>query len=142
LLHHFKPLIMKHIKSNRKTAAGILLFVFGALLLVQNLNLLNIPVADYLLSWQSIIIFIGIFVIAANPHRKAGYIMVFAGTVFMLSKLLNIETHLIIWPALLIGAGVLTLFKNRFRCNRPVNQHAFIHCKGEEANIRISKRED
>jgi len=41
---------MKHTKSNKKTAAGILLFVFGALLLVQNLNLLNIPVADYLLS--------------------------------------------------------------------------------------------
>jgi len=139
---------MEQTKSNRKIIIGIILFILGAILFAQNLGLINIAITGYIFKWQSILIFIGIFAIAGRPKRKLGYILTMIGIVFWLPVLFNIEAHLIIWPALLIGIGVFTLFRSRFEhgCSSHRQNHmahAFVHCKNNMDNkIKVEKRED
>jgi len=132
---------MENKKSNRKLVIGILLLILGVILFAQNFNLIDVAISQYIFHWQSIFIIIGIFVIAGKPRRMTGYILAMIGIVFWIPALLNVDTHLIIWPAILIGIGTLTLFKGWFRHRHPEHVHAFAHCKNKMNEIRIERCE-
>ncbi len=139
---------MEQSKTNRKLIIGTLLLILGAILLAQNFRLIDFAITEYIFRWQSVLIFIGIFAIAGRPQRKFGYILTMIGIVFWMPVLFNIEAHLIIWPALLIGFGILTLFRNKFEhgCNKHHHrmEHAFARCGNNNmhGNIKVEKRED
>jgi len=132
---------MENKKSNNKVIIGILLLIFGAVLLAQNFNIIDIAISQYIFQWQSILIFIGIFAIARKPRRFTGYVLIVLGTIFWMPELLSVDSHLIIWPAMLIGAGSLVLFKGFFKSTHNNRQHAFSHCVGEDCEIKITPRE-
>ena len=132
---------MENNKSNKRVVAGIMLLIFGAILFAQNFGLIDIAITEYIFHWQSILIFIGIFVIAGKPRRLTGYILTMIGVIFWIPEFFNVEAQQIIWPALLIGVGTLVLFKGWFHHKHPEMKHAFAHCKDFNHEMKFNCRE-
>ncbi len=132
---------MENNKSNKRVVAGIMLLIFGAILFAQNFGLIDIAITEYIFHWQSILIFIGIFVIAGKPRRLTGYILTMIGVIFWIPEFFNVEAQQIIWPALLIGVGTLVLFKGWFHHKHPEMKHAFAHCKDFKHEMKFNCRE-
>jgi hypothetical protein len=132
---------MENNKSNKRVVAGIMLLIFGAILFAQNFGLIDIAITEYIFHWQSILIFIGIFVIAGKPRRLTGYILTMIGVIFWVPEFFNVEAQQIIWPAMLIGVGTLVLFKGWFYHKHPEMKHAFAHCKDFKHEMKFNRRE-
>lgn len=94
---------------------GAILLIFGALALVDNLNLFNLH--DMFQFWPMIFILVGALKISKSS-TASGYVI---GAGFMgLGALLTLHHMGIIyfrmrdwWPLFLIGAGLLVIFKDR-----------------------------
>jgi len=132
---------MENNKSNKRLVAGIILLIFGAILFAQNFGLIDIAITEYIFHWQSILIFIGIFVIAGRPKRLTGYVLTMIGILFWMPALFNVSIHLIFWPVMLIGVGILVLFKGWLHHKHPEMKHAFAHCKDFKREMKINSRE-
>jgi len=98
-------------------------FVFVGLGLVFLLDRMNL-IPDYwrsiIISWQALLIFIGLINIFRNNHRFPGFILILVGATFLIPDVFNIpfETRQLIWPVLLIIIGLAILFKTK-RSNHP-----------------------
>ncbi|RLD90132.1 MAG: hypothetical protein DRJ09_05160 [Bacteroidetes bacterium] len=133
---------MENKKFNNRLLTGIALLIFGALLFARNFGLINPEILEYLFHWQSILIIIGIFVLARKPHKLTGYILIFIGVIFFIPVLFGISVQLIIWPVMLIGVGTMILFRGFFNHHFPHRKHAFAHYAEKDIEIKISQRED
>ena len=102
---------------NTRTILGIILFLAGALLLVDQLNLLFIP--DWLFSWPMILIIIGLYIGAKhNFHNLSWLILVLLGIAFLLDNVIpGLLISNLIWPAGLIILGVYIIMRRSFRKN-------------------------
>ncbi len=99
-------------RSNRRFLLGILLIVFGSLWILERLHILPDSVSDMIISWQSLLIVIGIVSII-NGNETTGWVLVLIGGIFMLPHLFEIpwELRRLTWPLLLVTAGVLLLVR-------------------------------
>lgn len=86
---------------------GAVIIILGTLLLLSNINLLPFSLHDLLFSWQSILILIGIIMIA-NENYRGGFILVAIGVLFMISRYYYMDS-MTLWPVLLIILGVYIL---------------------------------
>lgn len=106
--------ILKAQKSHRrgKIAGGLGIIFFGVVYLLQQLGY-NIPA--YLLSWQMILIVIGVVVLIKHKFRKFhGYLMILIGKAFLLAEwypeLINVK---ILFPVGIILIGLAVIFSNK-----------------------------
>lgn len=104
--------------SDKRLWLGVLLVIIGGVWLLDNLNIIpDIP--DYLISWRSFLIVLGIFLILGRGKLEPGIILIGIGTVFMLEDLNILEWRSIwqlLWPAVIIIIGVsLILRRNHHR---------------------------
>lgn len=93
---------------------GIILVAVGAIILADNLYLFNYDIGYYLLNWNSILIAVGIVIIANNGNRNAAFILIFAGGIGLIARLTGFRFWYFIeeyWALLLILAGLLIIFK-------------------------------
>lgn len=103
-------------ESRRKSRSvgGFILIIIGTVLLLQRLDL-NIP--SYWLSWQMILIAIGIVLGVRHRFRIGGWmVMVGVGVVFLLGEVQKwpYDTAQFIWPVVMIGIGLMVIFKRNF----------------------------
>jgi predicted membrane protein len=117
--------ILKAQKSHRrgKIAGGLAIVFFGIVYLLEQLGY-HIP--PYLLSWQMILIVIGIVVLIKHKFRKFhGYLLIIIGKLFLLSEWYpGIINGKIIFPIALILVGIMIAFSNK-RCGRNKKRHRF-----------------
>lgn len=110
--------ILKAQKSHRrgKIAGGLAIVFFGVIYLLKQLNY-NIP--SYLLSWQMILIAIGIVVLIKHKFRKFhGYLLIIIGKLFLLAEWYpNLINSKIIFPIALILVGLFVVFSRNKRCS-------------------------
>jgi predicted membrane protein len=104
-------------RSNKRFLFGIVLIVYGSLWMLEKLHILPESVSDLIISWQSLLIVIGIISLI-NGNETSGYILILIGGVFMIPHLFDIpwEIRKLTWPVLMVTAGVVMLL----RYNRPV----------------------
>ncbi len=86
------------------------------------------PYPDWLFSWQSLMIAIGLALGFASRFRnKAAYILILIGFGFMAKEYIFPEMDLgaIIWPVIIIGIGILFIVKKREedRIHRYLREH-------------------
>ncbi len=116
---------MENIKStDRKLIIGIILMMLGALLMLDTFDITQLPIRYYLFSWKTLLILIGIIILATKERATAGYILIGLGVVFWLPSLVNYSISLgqVFWPAILIGVGVI-LITRRNRMNKHRQGH-------------------
>jgi predicted membrane protein len=111
-------------KSNKrsKIATGLLVITFGVLFLLKELGY-HIP--EWVFRWEMILISVGIIVIIRSKFRSLpGYLMILIGKLFLLHQWYPDAINMrIIWPILIIIAGLGIIFKSRRK--RHCRDHRF-----------------
>lgn len=102
---------MEKKSTDRKLIIGIILMVAGALLLFDTFDITNLPIRYYIFSWKTLLIAIGVIILATKEKATIGYVLVGLGVIFWLPSLVNYSISLsqVFWPAILIGIGVLII---------------------------------
>lgn len=108
--------------SNKRIYFGIFLIALGAFWVMERLGLFPDFWNDILISWQMLLIGIGIFSIIGG-NKTAGTILIVIGGFFLVPEIVTIpyELRRIGWPLLVIGIGVVLLVTHsRKRHDGPV----------------------
>lgn len=102
---------MENKSTDRKLIIGIILMAVGALLLFDTFEITNLPIGHYIFSWKTLLIGIGVVLLATKERPTAGYVLIGLGILFWLPSFVNYSISLsqIFWPAILIGVGVLII---------------------------------
>ncbi len=106
--------------SNRRVLFGLFLIAIGAFWILVKLDLIPPVWNDVLISWQMLLIGIGVFSIIGG-NRTAGTILIVIGGFFLIEKVVHIPYQIrqIGWPLLIIGIGVILLFTRRSKAQVP-----------------------
>ena len=96
--------------SNKRVYFGVFLIAVGAIWILERLNLIPDVFDDILISWQMLLIGIGVFSIIGG-NKTTGAILIVIGGFFLLPEITPIpyELRRIGWPILIIGVGVVLL---------------------------------
>ncbi|HEX2866829.1 MAG TPA: DUF5668 domain-containing protein [Ignavibacteriales bacterium] len=95
-------------RSGRTFFLGTVIIALGILLLLSNLDMMPFSLHELLFSWESILIIIGIVMIA-NDNYRGGFILIAIGALFMISRYYTMDS-MTLWPVLLILLGLYILF--------------------------------
>ncbi len=83
---------------------GIIIIVVGALLLLGNLDIIDYTIPSFLLSWKSILIIIGLILIANSGNKSTGIILIAIGFIAHLPEF---------WPLILILLGLYIIIRTK-----------------------------
>lgn len=100
--------------SDKRLYFGVILIFLGVILILERLNLIPESLADMLISWQMLLVGIGVLSLIGG-NRTAGTILIVIGTFFMVPELITVphEIRRIYWPLILVVIGVAILFRQR-----------------------------
>lgn len=120
----------KHISSSKRVYFGIFLIVVGGFWILQRLNLIPDILDDILISWQMLLIGIGLISFLGG-NKTSGTVLIVIGGFFLFDEVFDIPEKLrqIGWPLLIIGIGVLLLITHARRKNDPLT--ANFHKQGK-----------
>lgn len=96
---------------NSKILGGLFVISAGVLLFLKQMGL---PIPHWLLSWEMILIVIGIVMLVKHNFKKTGaYILIIIGAVFMANEFVpDLIEPKFIWPILVIVLGASMIFKS------------------------------
>ena len=105
---------MERRKSDKRFYFGVILIVVGVILILERLNLIPESMADMLISWQMLLIGIGVLSLIGG-NRTAGTILIVIGATFMIPELITVphEIRRIYWPLILVIIGISILMRQR-----------------------------
>jgi len=100
--------------QTRTLGIALLIIAAGVLLLLEGLHILSWELTSIFITWQMLLIVIGLFNLLSSQHKMSGMILIAIGGIFLLDKFdyLNISAWSIIWPAILIIVGITLLMKH------------------------------
>jgi len=100
---------------SRTLIFAVIIIAAGGILLLRSIGILPWEVSNVLISWQMLLIVIGVFNIFSDQHKVSGYILLGVGGFFMLDKFYywDISFWQVFWPLILIGIGVAVLVNHR-----------------------------
>ena len=103
----------------KKIVAGILIMMVGVFLLLNKMGFFIPPVYSIVISWQSLLIAIGIILLfdRHSDHKTAGTVLILIGTLFLLSKFSPINVGSFIIPLIIIAIGIGFITKAAIRKN-------------------------
>ncbi len=95
---------------------GTVLVIAGLLLFGDQLNLFPFRVRYILISWQMLLIVLGLIFLSKKEGRLTGTILISIGVFFLLPKLtiLPVSAGRLFWPALLVFVGLMILVRGTF----------------------------
>lgn len=105
---------MEQKRSDKRFYFGVLLIVLGIILILERLNLIPESMADALISWQMLLVGIGILSLIGG-NRTTGVILIVIGGTFLIPEFITVphELRRIYWPLILVLVGVLLLMRQR-----------------------------
>lgn len=111
---------MERGNSNKRFYFGIILIVVGVIMILEKLNLIPDSVADLLISWQMLLVGIGVLALIGG-NRTGGTIMIVIGAFFMVPELITVphEIRKLYWPLILVAIGVALLLRQRDNTLKP-----------------------
>jgi len=105
---------MERRKSDKRFYFGVILITVGVILILERLNLIPESMADMLISWQILLVGVGVLSLIGG-NRTAGTIMIVIGATFMIPELITVpqEVRRIYWPLILVAIGISILMRQR-----------------------------
>jgi predicted membrane protein len=108
-------------RVTKKYAIGMVIILAGLTLLAYNFGIVTDHWKHIFFSWQMLLIVIGVISILSRDNWVPGIILISVGGFFLLPRLFFLPDNFAhnFWPLVLIGAGLLIIFRvypvNRFR---------------------------
>ena len=92
----------------KKIVIGFLIMMLGAFLLLNNMGFFIPQVYHLVISWQALLIAIGIVLLFDRPsdHKTAGIVLILTGTLFLLPKIFPLSVSGLIIPLIIIAIGI------------------------------------
>ncbi len=100
--------------SDSRLIIGLLFLVLGVYFLLNNFNLIPFAIPRYVVSWQTLLIVIGILIIATSDKKGGGIVLVAVGSLFLLSDIFYISIWDIVyrfWPLAFVLIGISLLIR-------------------------------
>lgn len=99
--------------QNRTLGIGIFIILAGLAILLHQLRFFSPEIDDVIISWQMLLIIIGVYNLFFAGNRIAGYILIAVGGFFIIPELfiLPYDFKKNFWPVLLIVVGLIVLFR-------------------------------
>ncbi len=109
-MHDFEHIHKKR-KSDNRYIIGLIFIVVGAILLGRNFHFLPYWVSNIFISWQMLLIAIGLVSIFVKKNLTSGLILISVGGIFMLNKFMFFSPFewQMIWPAAFVFVGILLI---------------------------------
>jgi len=103
----------------KKIVTGIIIMLVGVFLLLNKMDYFLPGVYSLIISWQTLLIAIGIILLFDKQHdrKTAGLVLIVIGALFLLSKISPINMRGFIVPAIVIAVGVGFIIKAATRKN-------------------------
>jgi len=110
----FTEKVRRRHNPDSRVFLGIIFVAVGALLILQNLDILSWDLSHILISWPMLLIVVGFY----NLQRKAGsagLILIGIGTFFLLPRIFDVPDHFFhnFWPLILVVVGIIFIFQWR-----------------------------
>ncbi len=111
-------------RFDNRAILGLVLLLFGGLLLAENLRWLSFDILNVVFSLPFLAMFLGIIIVIRRSNNIFGYILLIVGALFVCLRVLNIPYDFprVFWSIVLISVGVTILFQNKHH-----SRHAFKH---------------
>jgi len=105
---------MESRRSDKRFYFGVILITVGVILILERLNLIPESMADMLISWQMLLVGVGVLSLIGG-NRTGGTIMIVIGATFMIPELITVpqEVRRIYWPLILVAIGISILLRRR-----------------------------
>ena len=105
---------MERKRSDKRFYFGVLLIVLGVILILERLDLIPESLADALISWQMLLVGVGILALIGG-NRTAGVVLMVIGGTFLIPEFFTVphEIRRIYWPMILVLVGILILMRQR-----------------------------
>jgi len=123
--------------SSGKIFLGGLFIVVGGLFLLRNFDIIDLNIAEFLFTFPSILIFIGILSFLNSSKKMVGSALILVGSALHISRYYNIDFGEFILPLILIGFGFMILLKR----NR-THSTEFSHEMGNTQEVKNDKLDD
>jgi len=101
-------------KINFNLIIGLALVIIGGLFLLDNFDVIYFDLPYWVFRWQSILIIIGLILLANSKNNTAGYVLITIGIIGWYPE---------IWPVILIVIGFYILYRRREHTPKS-NDHA------------------
>ena len=105
--------------QSRTLLLALLIIGAGVFLLLESLHVIPYDLSRIFISWQMLLIVIGIYNLTSSQHKTGGIILIFIGGIFLYDKFYDLEFQVwnVIWPTILIIVGVSILLNHTRRKN-------------------------
>ncbi len=138
-----------HSGIDRRVVLGLLALFFGAMLMASNMGMLPYRTRSIILSWEMLLIVIGIIQVISNRENPIGFILIAIGGFFILPDIFDLsrDFHRMFWPVMLIVGGLLVIlysgkrkpfdsgsrhgYRNKSREGKDFNIHGYV----DELNV-------
>lgn len=109
--------------KNSRAILGLILIAVGAVLIAVNLGWIPHSFRAWIISWQMLLIVIGLLLLATKANKGPGIILILIGGFFIaIDYFDNIYyMHRLFWPSLIIFAGIMILFRSK---KGPIGTHS------------------
>ena len=111
--------------SAKRIYFGLFLIALGGFWILERLDMIPDIWDDILISWQMLLIGIGIFSLIGG-NRTSGTVLILIGGFFLIPEVVSIpyELRRIGWPLLIIGIGVVLLITHRKKNEPPIHDRS------------------
>ena len=100
--------------QSRTLLLALLIIGAGVFLLLESIHVIPYDLSRIFISWQMLLIVIGIYNLTSSQHKTGGIILIFIGGLFLYDKFYDLQFHVwnVIWPTILIIVGVSILLNH------------------------------
>ena len=125
-------------KKNKSVVMGALVIILGGLLLLDSFALFDLQIKDYIFSWKTLLIVVGILMITSRKRFIGGVLVGSIGVILWLPTIFNYQFELnqVFWPAILVAIGVALLAKSSVLHKRELHNEEYVPF--EEVNTRVT----
>jgi predicted membrane protein len=108
------------VSENKRVYLGVFLIAIGGLWILERLDLIPDIWEDIFISWQMLLIGIGVFSLIGG-NKTTGTILIIIGGFFLIDDVFSIPRELrqIGWPLVIIGIGVVILITHGRKKSAP-----------------------
>jgi predicted membrane protein len=107
--------------SNTRKTWGVLLVIIGGLLIANAVDILPYKLTDILISWEMVLIVVGVFSLVNNQSKVIGIVLISLGVFFLFENYWEFPYYVrkAFWPTVVVVFGLYLIisppkyFKNR-----------------------------